>query len=292
MRRLAKYFLHPTGRLFARLTDIEQNLTVMPAASPQDETIALIAKITEDGVLDTEEVYELAEFLNENEEACLIWPGDVLHEALSSAFDDGRLTDEEMAELARLIQDIEMEAKESEEQTVWMEPLKPETPRYDVVELKAPSIKGKEAKGKNAAGEKYAANLESLSCSCEDWQTKRSQLPEGSPGRLCSCLVAELNKEKESQPEVNAVFSWLLGERTQRGKGMHPVEFYNLIVMDDGTALVSFGSSKWAHVLVPLEEAAYERFGFNFADRRWAYNRKPYGFQPVKEYINTIEIEA
>lgn len=264
----------------------------MPAANPQDATIALIAKITEDGVLDTEEVYELAEFLNENEDACQVWPGDILHGALLSAFDDGKLSDEEMETLGKMLLQIEQEVQESDEHTVWIEAPKPETPSYDMAELKAPSIKGKVVKGKNAAGEKYVANLETLSCTCEDWKAKRETLPSDSPGRLCSCLVAELNKEKESLPEVNAVFSWLLGERTQRGKGTHPVEFWNLIVMDEGTALVTFGSSKWAHVLVPIEEAVYERFGFNFSDRRWAYNRKPFGFQPVKEYINTIEIEV
>lgn len=264
----------------------------MLGSSPQDRTLELIGRITEDGILSTEEVYELAEFLNENEDACHVWPGDLLHTLLHKVFEDGVLSDEEMEELGTTIQGIEKEAAESDEQTVWEEaPSQDGTPTYDLTPMVSATIAGKIAAGKDKEGEKYEADLENLTCTCEDWQTNRSHLPEGSPGRLCRHLVSELNAEKESLPDVNAVFSWLLGERTQRGKGTHPVEFWNLLVMDEGTCLVAFGASKWAHVMIPIEEAVYDRFGFNFEERRWSYGRKPMGFQPVKEYINTIEVE-
>lgn len=264
----------------------------MLGSSPQDKTLALIGRITEDGILSTEEVFEMAEFLNENEEACQVWPGDVLHEALLTVFEDGKLTDEEMDALAHLIQDIEKEAAESDEHTVWEELPSQGTPVYDLISLEAPTLPGATAKGKDSEGVKFELDLGDLSCNCEEWRNTRSHLPEKSPGRLCRHLVAELNKQKEELPDVNAVFSWLLGERTQRGKGTHPVEFWNLLVMDEGTCLVSFGSCKWAHIMVPIEEAVYDRFGFNFEERRWSYGRKPVGYQPVKEYINTIEIEG
>ena len=265
----------------------------MLGTSPQDETIKLVSRVTEDGVLDTEEVYELAEFLNENPEAAQVWPGDVLHDALHSVFEDGVLTDEEMAALGQLVLDIEREAAESEMQTTWEEaPTTDKPPALDVVELTVPTLPGDSATGHDTDGNELTMSLTNLTCTCSDWMEKRAELPDRSPGRLCCHLVAEVNKVKESLPEMNAAFSWLLGERTQRGKGTHAVEFYNLLMTDDGTALVSFGSSKWAHVLTPIEEAVYDRYGFDFSERRWSYGRHPSGFGSVKRYIEELQVEG
>jgi len=264
----------------------------MLGSSPQDRTLTLIGRITEDGVLSTEEVYELAEFLNENEDACQVWPGDILHKLLLQVFEDGKLSDDEMEELGTVIRGIEKEASEAEEQTTW-EPASSDgsTPTYDIIPMIAPTIAGKQVSGKDSDGEKFQADLGELICSCEDWQKNRNHLPEDCPGRLCRHLIAELNREKASLPDVNAVMSWLLGERTQRGKGMHPVEFWNLLLMDEGTCLVAFGASKWSHIMVPIDEEVHDRFGYNFDECRWSYGRKPMGFQPMKEYVNTIEVE-
>jgi len=265
----------------------------MLGSSPQDETIKLVSRVTEDGVLDTEEVYELAEFLNENPAAAEVWPGDVLYEALAHVFEDGVLTDEEMTAMGQLVQDIEREAAESELPTVWDDtPSTDKAPAMDIVELTVPTLKGDDVSDTDAEGESFTLSLANLTCSCADWTEKRSGLPERSPGRLCRHLVTEVNKMKESLPEMNAPFSWLLGERSQRGKGTHAVEYYNLLMTDDGTCLVSFGSSKWAHVLVPIEEAVYDRYGFDFADRHWSYGRQPHGFGPIKRYINDLQVEG
>jgi hypothetical protein len=265
----------------------------MLGSSPQDETLKLVSRITEDGVLDTEEVYDLAEFLNENPEAAQVWPGDVLHQALTSVFDDGTLSDEEMAALGQLVQDIEQEAAESELPTVWDDThSQGPPPPLDVVELLVPTLDGSPRSGSDDDGTSFTVSPGDLTCTCEDWTTRRADLPERSPGRLCRHLVTEMNRIKDSLPEMNAAFSWLLGERTQRGKGTHPVEFYNLLMTDDGTCLVSFGSSKWAHLLVPIEEAAYDRFGFDFETRHWSYGRQPSGFGAVKRYVLDLQVET
>ena len=266
----------------------------MLGSSPQDETIKLVSRITEDGVLDTEEVYELAEFLNENEQAALVWPGDVLHEALSTVFEDGVLSDEEMAALGQLIQDIEKEAAEAELPTVWDDaPMTNKPPAIDIVELTIPTVVNAEKKsGTDDQGEAFTLDAGDLTCSCADWISKRADLPARSGGRLCRHLTAELNRIKESLPEMNAPLSWLLGERTQRGKGTHAVEYYTLLMTDDGTSLVSFGSSNWAHVLVPIEEAVYERYGYDFAEGRWSYGRHPVGFGPVRQYVQQLQTDA
>ena len=266
----------------------------MLGSSPQDETIKLISRITEDGVLDTEEVYELAEFLNENESASHVWPGDVLHAALTKAFEDGVLSDEEMAALGQLIHRIEIEAAEADMQTVWEDaPSSDKSPLVDIVELVVPTVKnGDECSGTDDHGEAFTLSLSNLTCSCGDWTQKRANLPEGSAGRLCRHLTSEMNRIKESLPEMNAPLSWLLGERTQRGKGTHAVEYYNLLMTDDGTSLVSFGSSNWAHVLVPIEDAVYERFGYDFSAGRWSYGRQPAGFGAVRRYIHQLDTDG
>lgn len=268
-----------------------QPFPLMLGSSPQDETLKLVSRITEDGILDTEEVYELAEFLNENPDATTVWPGDVLHEALLTVFEDGKLTDEEMEALGQLVLDIEVEAAESDQQTVWEEaPSADVAPAFDIIELLVPATDDTTIEVDDE-GETCNVSLGDLTCTCGDWRSKRSHLPERSPGRLCQHLVAELNRIKEGLPEMNAAFSWLLGERTQRGKGTHAVEYYNLLMTDDGTCLVSFGSSKWAHVLVPINEAVYERYGYDFSQRRWSYGRQPVGFAAVKQYVQQLQVE-
>jgi hypothetical protein len=203
------------------------------------------------------------------------------------------LTDEEMAAVGQLVQDIEREAAESEMPTVWDEtPRGEKAPPIDIVELNVPPLAGREISGSDDAGESFTLSLAALTCSCEDWRNLRSSLPDRSPGRLCRHLVAEVNRVKDTLTEMNAAFSWLLGERAQRGKGTHPVEFYNLLMTDDGTCLVSFGSSKWAHLLVPIEEAAYDRYGYDFAEQRWSYGRQPVGFGPVKRYVLDLRVEG
>jgi hypothetical protein len=77
--------------------------------SSHPETLELIRRIAEDGILDTDEIWELVGFLNGNKTARHSWPGNVLWETLESMFDDGVLSNEEIEALGHILTDIEHE---------------------------------------------------------------------------------------------------------------------------------------------------------------------------------------
>lgn len=75
-------------------------------ASPHMETLRLIRRITADGILSVDEVWDLAQFFNESKEARYSWPGNILWPTLQSVFDDGVVDDDEMEALGSMISDI------------------------------------------------------------------------------------------------------------------------------------------------------------------------------------------
>lgn len=75
-------------------------------AAPHMETLRVIRRITADGMLTTDEIWDLTQFLNENREARNAWPGSALWPTLQSVFDDGVVDDEEMKALGRIISDV------------------------------------------------------------------------------------------------------------------------------------------------------------------------------------------
>ncbi|MBG86021.1 MAG: hypothetical protein CMO80_03865 [Verrucomicrobiales bacterium] len=79
------------------------------------ESMRMIRRVTADGRLTTDEIWDLAHFFNENREARETWPGNMLWPTLHSAFDDQKIDDEEMATLGSMLSDILMEANGQED---------------------------------------------------------------------------------------------------------------------------------------------------------------------------------
>jgi len=82
---------------------------------PHMETLRLIRRITADGVLEVDEVYDLAHFLNECRPARKSWPGSVLWETMQSIFDDGEVSQEELEALGDILAGIVAESDSIED---------------------------------------------------------------------------------------------------------------------------------------------------------------------------------
>ncbi|MBL6764014.1 MAG: hypothetical protein ISQ14_03590 [Verrucomicrobiae bacterium] len=67
------------------------------------ETLRRIRRITADGLLESREVHDLAEYLERHREARAAWPGSILWPTLESIFEDGVLTDEELAVMGDIL---------------------------------------------------------------------------------------------------------------------------------------------------------------------------------------------
>jgi len=70
---------------------------------PHLETLRRIRRITADGVLEAEEVAGLAHYLSGDTEARHSWPGTILWPTLESIYEDGFLSDEELAAMGDIL---------------------------------------------------------------------------------------------------------------------------------------------------------------------------------------------
>jgi len=75
-------------------------------ATPDMETLRMIRRVTADGILSIDEVWDLAEFFNENSDARNCWPGNILWPTLQSVFDDGVVDEDELEALGAILSDI------------------------------------------------------------------------------------------------------------------------------------------------------------------------------------------
>jgi hypothetical protein len=64
------------------------------------ELLLLCESIIEDGELTYDELYQLAEWLNNHQEACSNWPGGLLVAPLQKAWADGKITKTEARQVA------------------------------------------------------------------------------------------------------------------------------------------------------------------------------------------------
>jgi hypothetical protein len=78
------------------------------------ELLLVCESIIEDGELTYDELYRLADWLNNHHEACHHWPGNKLVEPLQNAWADGKVTKTEARQIARIILQIRKEAAKRE----------------------------------------------------------------------------------------------------------------------------------------------------------------------------------
>ena len=67
------------------------------------ELVTLCESIVEDGELSGEEIYGLAEWLNNHRAACFLWPGNLLVQPLQEVWADGKVNKTELRAISRLL---------------------------------------------------------------------------------------------------------------------------------------------------------------------------------------------
>lgn len=239
--------------------------------NPSEKTIRFLRNLTSDGLLSGEEIWSLANFLNDNEESQQSWPGNLLFGMLHSAFDDGQLTEEEMELLASTVAQIEQEwlAKNPSQRRAYeqsaviqLPPLvKPRMPSVDF-QVHVPSARNDLT---------FVVDLARHSCTCDEWP-KRKPWPEGHPGRCCKHVAYAFAR---SGKVVEPWFQAILDDCFERGRGTNPGDDWVMFKPEKRRpVLISGGETSWSWVYSFTEER-YERFGFNRADNRWSYGAEP-----------------
>lgn len=237
------------------------------------ELIGVCDSILEDGELSGDELYRLAEWLNDHRDACLHWPGNLLVKPLQEVWADGNITKTELREMSRLLlrirkqwAKIEMDdaldqQRETAEQIVSALDLsRPELPSIPLV---------LRVKSHTSRGVFYEVDLRGPNCQCPDWKSFRGQLPLGHLTRCCKHVFDAFGVV---EPETG--WPGWLGAFMDFSWPPHPKQNWILFSVGGSTVLASTAPKGWADVFSD-GGGVYERYGYNIAEHRWAYTLAP-----------------
>ncbi|HTG43208.1 MAG TPA: SWIM zinc finger family protein [Verrucomicrobiae bacterium] len=241
------------------------------------KTIDFLRTLTVDGYLTSDEVWSLGRFLLDNPECTASWPGNLLSPMLESAFDDARLSTEEMQLIAEMIGSIEEEwrmknprAAEAEEDDL---PVSFQPALIPVIDAKFEMPSRED--------ESFVVMLDVHSCTCPDWQA-RPPLPPRHPGKCCKHVAHAFTRTgKVFEPWFQAV----LDDCFARGKGLNPnLNWLLLQLPSTKPAVLAGGAGAWCNVFAPGEKG-YEQFAFNTAQQRWSYDAAPQRSRVIERVI-------
>ncbi|MEI7729127.1 MAG: hypothetical protein WCO56_06130 [Verrucomicrobiota bacterium] len=247
------------------------------AQSPTDLFISELRKVTSDGYLSGDEVWQLAKWLNEHSDAMKVWPGSLFVEPLNEAFADGILDNDEMVRIGTLIREVEREW--SLQSAPVQEDTSLVTEETEISVLELPVIDSSVMVPSSSRPISYKVDLFDNSCTCEDWRKNRSEIPVNNLNRCCKHIAQGL-----LEVEAKGVFLMpdylraIAEECVQRDRGINPRSQWVVINLPEyrkeDPVLVSWDNSPWCNVYAPAG-VNYERYGYNCSEVRWAYGLAP-----------------
>lgn len=260
-------------------------------------TIAMIEflrHLTSDGLLTSDEVWDLADFLNNNPAHRKVWPGNILFPLLVSCYEDQLLSSGELAFMAAQISQIERQWSDRlqllsahQRAIAWKRIFGP--PESDPVisvsvsngELSLPRVSQVLQVESSRGGDHYDVDLSAHSCTCPDWLDKRQEYPVGHLNRLCKHIAAGFAHTK-------AANGWLLAlvnECMRRNRGVYPANEWAIFQVGSKRkdVLIGCGDTEWVNVYYDGE-----RYGYNLNEDRWAYgDQPPYAKQIIQKMSKT-----
>ena len=246
--------------------------------------IQLCDSILDDGEVSAEEAYGIAEWLNDHPEIARSWPANGLVKPLQEIWADGSVNRRELHRLARLLVSVQREWAQRPEQDVDRR-LPGLTPSVVAGDPRLPSLNAKfRIPSSSELGVVYDVELAGPSCSCPDWQTRRSRLPTGHLTRCCKHVLdayAHLSYEREVEEWLHSFID--------TGWPARPGTQWKLLTVDGDKVLVSSAANKgWANVFA-REDETYIRFGYNIDEERWAYGSEPEGSSVIVAAIKSFK---
>lgn len=246
--------------------------------------LLLIESILEDGEVSPDELYGLAEWLNENPEQCDRWPGDILANALAKAWADGSISPRELKQLANLLLKVVKESRKRDKAESLREVSVVVSKAIEGIDLWCPVIPSIPVtvaiESESEKGRFYEVDLTGPSCTCPDWSEERRHLPQGQMGRCCKHVMRALSAVR---PE-NGWPGWLAAF-VGNAYPPKPSQTWGAFDLVGKPCLISSPHKGWVNVLSPCSDG-YSRFGYSVEERRWAYGERPYrSTQILEEYL-------
>jgi hypothetical protein len=259
--------------------------------TPHTPTIEFIRQITADGKVTEDEVYSLANYLNENREARKSWPGTAVFEVLRDVFEDGHLDRFEVEGLGHILSGVEVLCAGRAD-------LDPPTQVPEVLTKSnedgflLPQIDQRvKVKPSNQFDSVQKVNLLTHECDCSDWSGTRSHLPENSPGRACKHVVRALHLLADDSPalkrEWNEFLLGLVSVTADTDRGLEAVENWKILDLDGTKFLAAWGKTDWCNVYTLKPEGKMERFAYNVSTKRWSYGARPKQSALLNKFFKT-----
>lgn len=247
-----------------------------------EPVIQYLRALTYDGELSVAELWDLANWLNQQSEHTLArWPAKPLFAALQEVFCKREITTADLEEIAQMIVAIEelwietfpasaeeALADDAMARTALVDEAKPEIPSIPLmVEMPA---EGKE--------ETFTLDLQQHTCSCPEWVENRMDFPEGDYRRCCVHLAQAFRSlaKHEGALQRDPLFVAFVEEHGKRGRGAALDEVWRVVVINKTRVLYGASpASEWVDVYAPGSNGQYRRFGYNRKKQRWGYGEKP-----------------
>lgn len=257
-----------------------------------NELLFVCESIIEDGELTYDELYQLADWLNNHHEACIHWPGNLLVEPLQKAWADGKITKTEARQVARLILQVRKEAakREAEEAFAQAAEVASRTVRtFDRTCAQLPLIPfSTRIRSHTTKGASYEIDLSGPVCTCPDFLSFRHRLPTGHLTRCCKHIFGAY-----AQLEPSDGWPGWLGAFMRLAWTPHPKQEWLVLhirpawfVLQPRPALVLISSAPngWANVFAS-DNDRYDRYGYNVVEDRWAYDIQPPDSERIRKAV-------
>lgn len=246
-----------------------------------EPVVQYLRTLTYNGELSSSEVWELANWLNQQPDKIVeSWPAKPLVRALQAAFADKTLSEAELEELAQTIVAIEelwMETFPTAQDGI-TEDLLTSSSIVEESKPEAPSIPIVAEMPEEGKGDMFTVDLQHHSCTCPEWSENRAAFPEGDYRRCCAHLTRAFHGIAREQESVrrDPLFMAFIEEQSRRGRGAE-VDIVWRVVVVNGTRIL-YGAAptrEWVNVFALRGEGEYRRFGYNRRKKRWAYGERP-----------------
>lgn len=254
-------------------------------------TLSLIRRITDDGILTEREVWDLADYLNEDFAARNAWPGTDLFPILQDVFEDGILENHEMQTLADVLSQIEhycADAAVPPTKSTGQKPLPADAIRVETFVL--PRVEKTMKIPSKPSGETFRVNLKNHTCTCPAWKGNRKKYPAGDPKRACVHMVEAFQQQivEGNTTEIPTVFEHVVSDLAFRGRGIDASADWKLLKVQAHPHLISKGL-EWCSVYARGRGVSFDRFAYHLNERRWSYGDTPPHHAHVEDFLHAPE---
>ncbi|MEY2484356.1 MAG: hypothetical protein QOH39_4 [Verrucomicrobiota bacterium] len=255
-----------------------------------EELVALCASILDDGEVTSEEAYQLADWLNNHDEAAEHWPGNQLIEPLRDVWADGTANSRDLHRLARLLISVQRAWARRPQTAITLisSHVSPRISTDKIDDVRLPTLHGRfRVPSQSEPGLSYEVDLDRPTCNCPDWRNRRSRLPQGDLTRCCKHILHILARLVDPAVTDNWLVAFI-----ENGWPSHPGAQWHLLDHNGTKALFCTASEQgWANIFA-MQGERYERFGFNTLEGRWAYGIEPEGSASIESAISNCETDG